>query len=141
MPNHTDPPSYQLPVPDADGAAFWQAAGERRFVVKRCGSCRRAHFYPRPFCPFCWSADVRWEDASGRGVVYTYSVVRRNDLPAFADRVPYVAAIVELEEGPRVMTNVVGIEPDDVRMEMPVAVDFAAAGIDGTALVPVFRPA
>jgi len=91
--------------------------------------------------PYCWSREVRWEAASGRGSVYTFSVVHRNDLPGFAERLPYVAAVVELEEGPRVMTNVVDVDPAEVWIEMPVAVDFASAGVDGTALVPVFRPA
>lgn len=141
MPHPADETPYQLPAPDADSAPFWRAAAERRFVVKRCDDCGRAHFYPRPFCPFCWSHEVRWEEACGRGVVYTYSVVHRNDIPAFHHRLPYVAAIVELEEGPRVMTNVVEADPGDVHVDMSVVVDFAPAGEGGQGLVPVFRPA
>jgi len=133
-------PVYDLPAPDSTSQAFWDAATGRRFLVKRCEDCGRAHFYPRTFCPFCWSEAVRWEDACGAATVYTYSVVRRNDLPRFAGRVPYVAAVVELAEGPRVMTNLVGVDPDDVRIGMAVVVDFAPAGDEGTALVPVFRP-
>lgn len=131
---------YDLPPADSTSQEFWDAAAQRRFLFKRCGTCGRAHFYPRTFCPFCWSEAVRWEEASGAATVYTYTVVRRNDLPRFAGRVPYVPAIVELAEGPRVMTNLVGIEPDDVHIGMSVVVDFAPAGDDGTAFVPVFCP-
>ena len=107
----------------------------------RCERCARAHFYPRPFCPYCWSTRVHWERASGRANVYTYSVVRLNDHPSFASRVPYVAAIVELAEGPRMMTNLINVEPMNVRVGMAVAVDFAPAGEEGASLIPVFRPA
>ena len=80
-----------------------------------------------------------WEQAAGTGTVYTFSVVYRNDLPPFNERVPYVAAVVELDEGPRMMTNVVDCDVDDVTVGMPVEVTFRA--IDDTVTVPVFRPA
>lgn len=133
--------NFQLPTPDPSTQEYWDAACRHELLIKRCGSCEAAHFYPRPFCPHCWSTDVHWEVASGKGVVYTYSVVRRNDLPAFASRVPYVPAIVELHEGPRMMANVVGVDPSSVRIGMEVHVDFAPAGEDGEALIPVFCPA
>ena len=82
---------------------------------------------------------MSWKEASGRGTVYTYSVVHVNDLPPFNERVPYVAAIVELDEGPRVMTNIEGIALDDVRVDLPVIVSFKEISDDVT--IPVFRPA
>ena len=82
---------------------------------------------------------MRWVRSSGRAHVYSYSVVRQNDAAMFRDRVPYVAAIVELAEGPRMMTNLVDVEPSEVRIGTPVIVDFAPAGEDGASLVPVFR--
>jgi len=82
---------------------------------------------------------VAWKEASGRGTLYTYSIVHVNDLPPFAERVPYVAAVVELDEGPRVMTNVEGVAFEDLRVEMPVVVDFKAISDDIT--IPVFRAA
>lgn len=134
-----DGPRFDLPTPDAETQPWWDAAREGRLLIKRCRACGKAFFYPRPFCPACWSNDVDWEEASGRAVLYTYSVVRRNDLPPFPDRVPYVAAVVDLEEGPRMMTNVVGCDPDDVAIGMALTVEFRHETDDVT--VPVFRPA
>ncbi|KOV99238.1 nucleic-acid-binding protein containing a Zn-ribbon [Streptomyces sp. NRRL B-1140] len=99
---------FDLPEPDAFTRTYWDAAAEGRLLIRRCGACGRAHHYPREFCPHCWSEDVTWETASGRATLYTWSVVHRNDLPPFKDRAPYVAAVVELAEGPRMMTEIVG---------------------------------
>jgi hypothetical protein len=129
---------FDLPTPDDETQPFWDAAREGRLLIKRCASCGRAHHYPRPFCPYCWSSEVAWEQASGAGTVYAFSVVHRNDLPPFNERVPYVAAIVELDEGPRMMTNVVDCDVEDVRVGMAVEVTFRA--IDDNVSVPVFRP-
>ena len=129
---------FDLPTPDAETRPFWDAAKEGRFLLRHCLECGRNHFYPRPFCPKCWGARVEWVEASGRAVVYTYSIVVANDLPPFNERVPYVAAVVDLEEGPRVMTNVVDCEFDDLRIGMPVEVDYRAISDDIT--IPVFRP-
>ncbi|MFF8872504.1 Zn-ribbon domain-containing OB-fold protein [Streptomyces massasporeus] len=100
---------FDRPEPDAFTRTYWDAAAEGRLLIRRCGDCGRAHHYPREFCPHCWSEDVTWETASGRATLYTWSVVHRNDLPPFSDRVPYVAAVVELAEGPRMMTEIVGV--------------------------------
>jgi hypothetical protein len=129
---------FDLPSPDADSQPFWDACRDGRFLLRHCGACGEHHFYPRPFCPRCWSRDVEWTEAGGQGVVYTYSVVRVNDLPPFAERVPYVAAIVELDEGPRVMTNVEGCDVEDVHVGMRVRVDFKP--VTDTVTIPVFRP-
>jgi uncharacterized OB-fold protein len=102
------PGRFDLPEPDAFTRTYWDAAAEGRLLIRRCRACGRAHHYPREFCPHCWSEDVAWEPASGRATLYTWSVVHRNDLPPFADRTPYVAAVVDLAEGPRMMTEVVG---------------------------------
>jgi uncharacterized OB-fold protein len=130
---------FDLPTPDAETQPFWDACREGRFLLRRCGACGRHHHYPRPFCPFCWSEDVTWTEASGRATLYTYSVVRQNDLPPFPERVPYVAAIVELAEGPRVMTNLEGAEPEAIEIGMDLEVDFRPISDDVT--IPVFRPA
>ncbi|HEY5014594.1 MAG TPA: Zn-ribbon domain-containing OB-fold protein [Acidimicrobiia bacterium] len=129
---------FDLPTPDAETQPFWDAAREGRFMVRHCLECGEHHFYPRPFCPKCWSERVEWVEASGRAVLYTYSVVVTNDLPPFNERVPYVAAVVDLEEGPRVMTNVVDCEFDALRVGMAVEVDYRAISDDIT--IPVFKP-
>ncbi|MCL6734929.1 Zn-ribbon domain-containing OB-fold protein [Streptomyces neyagawaensis] len=127
---------FDLPEADAFSRTYWDAAAEGRLLVRRCGACGRAHHYPREFCPHCWSEDVRWEQASGRATLYTWSVVHRNDLPPFGERVPYVAAVVDLVEGPRLMTEVVECEAADLRVGMAVEAVFREAG---EFRVPVFR--
>ncbi len=130
---------FDLPNPDDETQPFWDGCREGKFLVKRCRDCGRASFYPRPFCPHCWSEQVEWESASGRATLYTYSIVRVNDLPPFPERVPYVAAIVDLDEGPRAITNVIDCEFDDIRIGMPLEVAFTDVG-DGLT-IPQFRPA
>ncbi|MBX7161470.1 MAG: Zn-ribbon domain-containing OB-fold protein [Acidimicrobiia bacterium] len=131
--------SSALPEPDPDTEAYWDAAADGRLLLRRCRGCGEHHFYPRPFCPHCWSDDVEWVEASGRATLYTFSIVRRNDLPPWPERVPYVPAVVDLAEGPRMMTNVVGCDPDDVRIDMDLVLDFRDE--DDGVRVPVFRPA
>ncbi|MFL9679649.1 Zn-ribbon domain-containing OB-fold protein [Streptomyces sp. KL110A] len=125
-------------TPDIDAFTrpYWDAAAEGRLLLRRCRACARPHHYPREFCPHCWSEDVDWEPASGRATLYTWSVVHRNDLPPFGERVPYVAAVVDLAEGPRMMTQVVDVPEDDLRADMALEVVFRT-GDDGVA-VPVF---
>jgi hypothetical protein len=132
-------PRFDLPTPDESTQPWWDATKDGRLQIKRCGDCGKAHYYPRPFCPACWSENVEWEDASGRGTLYTYSVVYQNDLPPFPDRVPYVAAIVDLEEGPRMMTNVIDCDLADLRVGMALEVSFRTETED--VVLPVFRPA
>jgi len=130
---------YDLPVPDDSTQAWWDATAEGRLLIARCGGCREAHYYPRPFCPRCGGEDVAWEEASGDATLYTWSIVYRNDLPPFRDKVPYVAAVVDLAEGPRMMTNVVGCEPEGLTVGMALRLGFEELG-DGFA-IPVFGPA
>jgi uncharacterized OB-fold protein len=127
-------PRYDRPEPDAFTRPYWEAAAEGLLLLRRCGSCGRAHHYPREFCPHCWSEDVAWERASGRATLYTWSVVHRNDLPPFGDRVPYVPAVVDLAEGPRMMTELLAADPETLRAGLDLAVAFREG-------VPVFRPA
>ena len=129
---------YDLPTADAETQPYWDAAREERLLIRRCGACGDTHFYPRRFCPSCWSDDVAWEQASGNATLYTWSVVHSNDLPPFGEKVPYVAAVVDLAEGPRMMTNVVDCDADALRIGMELTVAFDARTDDVT--VPVFRP-
>jgi uncharacterized OB-fold protein len=128
-----------MPTPSDQTAAFWAATAEGRFLIQRCTRCNTAIFYPRVNCTHCGSTDLVDEDASGQGTVFTYTVARRPTHRAFAEAGPYVIAIVELAEGPHVTTNIVGCDPDDVRIGLPVEVCFAPE-LDGIAL-PLFRPA
>jgi uncharacterized OB-fold protein len=130
---------FDIPTPDDTTRPFWDAAREGRLLIRRCRACGRAHHYPRPFCPHCWSELVEWEEASGNASLYTWSVVHENDLPPWPERVPYVAAVVELDEGPRMMTNVLDCAFDRLAVGMPLRVTFRSAGDEVT--LPVFRPA
>ncbi|NEB75025.1 Zn-ribbon domain-containing OB-fold protein [Streptomyces sp. SID14478] len=132
-------PRFDVPEPDAFTRPYWDAAAQGRLLLRHCAACGRTHHYPREFCPYCWSEDVRWRPASGRAVLYTWSVVHRNDLPPFGGRTPYVAAVVDLAEGPRMMTEVVECAQEELRVGMELDVSFREGG--GGLAVPVFRPA
>ena len=119
------------PLNPGDGA-FFDAAAQGRLVLKTCRACGQAHHYPRTVCPFCWSTDVHWEDAKGQGEIYTFSVARRGPCA------PYCIAYVTLDEGPTVMTNIVGTDLDTVRIGQRVQVVFRHSE-NGTA-VPMFTP-
>lgn len=126
--------------PDPDSAPYWEAAREGRLLVQRCDDCGAMQLYGRALCLQC-GGPVSWVDASGRGTVYSYTVIRQNHQRPWREMLPYVVALVDLEEGPRLMTNVVGCDPEAVSVGMPVQVRFEPAGEGGEAAVPVFGPA
>jgi len=109
-----------LPRPTPISQEYWRGAKAHQLRLQRCRQCGRHVFYPRSFCPLCLSDNLEWVTASGKGKVYSYTVVRRAVHPAFQEEVPYVLAIVELEEGPRLTTNIVGCPPEEMRVEMAV---------------------
>lgn len=113
-----------LPHPSPESARYWQAAREHRLEIQRCNACQRFWFPPSQSCPHCLAADFTWTRASGRGKVFSFVTFHRVYHPAFAKDVPYVVALVELAEGPRLLTNIVGISADAVACEMPVQVTF-----------------
>ncbi|MDP1818989.1 MAG: Zn-ribbon domain-containing OB-fold protein [Acidimicrobiales bacterium] len=133
----TDLPEI-APAVTLETRPFWDATAEGRLILPRCNACSTVIWYPRLFCPSCASDDVSWVDAAGTGTVYSFTVVRKGQGP-FAPAAPYVLAYVELDEGPRVMTNIVGCRPDDVTVGQRVVVTFADTG-EATALYR-FRPA
>ena len=109
-----------LPQPSETTRPFWEGTRAHELRLQRCRDCGKHIFYPRAVCPFCLSERLDWVTASGEGKVYSYTVVRRAAHPGFRDDVPYVLAIVELHEGPRLTTNIVGVPPEGVRVDMPV---------------------
>jgi uncharacterized OB-fold protein len=127
-----------IPTPDETTSIYWEATAQQRLLIKHCQTCGRSHFYPRPFCPHCWSNDVEWLEASGRANLYTYSIVYSNSLAPFSSQVPYVAAIVELEENVRMITNVVDCPFEELELGMALEVTFRK--VEDFA-IPEFRPA
>ena len=131
------------PTIDAASAPFWEAARQGVLLIAQCGGCGKRHHYPRSFCPFCWSGDVQPVRASGHGTLYTFSTVYANDLPPFRDKLPYIAALVDLDEGPRLMTTIEGCRPADLRVGMPVTAVFRPIDADDpdSAYATIFTPA
>lgn len=118
-------------------APYLEAAGRGVLVLPRCEDCGRHHFYPRPACPHCGGSRLEWREVSGRATVYSFSVVHRPPTPAFAAAVPYTIAIVETDEGPHLMSRIVGVAPGDVTIGLRVAAQFETFG---DASLPVFTP-
>ena len=106
---------------------FWDATADGRLLLPTCDDCHSLIWYPRGYCPECSSMNVSWVQASGRGTVYSFSITR-NGAGAWKPVGPYVIAYVELEEGPRVLTNIVGCAVDDVAIGMTVQVVFDDTG-------------
>jgi uncharacterized protein len=119
------------PIVTSETENFWNAAREGRFVVPTCSVCGKAHWYPRAICPFCSSGKVEWRSASGRGTIYTFSVMRRA-------KEPYAIGYVTLAEGPTMMTNIVDCDFDKLSIGQAVSVVFKET--DGGPPVPMFRP-
>jgi uncharacterized OB-fold protein len=129
-------PSYRkmaAPTPDPESQPFWDAARAGKFLVRKCNGCGKVHWYPRSICPFCASADTVWTEGSGKGTIYTYTVMRR------AKDGPYAVAYVELQEGPKMLTNIVDCDVDSIEIGQEVSLVFVPTTEDGPP-VPCFRP-
>ena len=133
-------PALSQVYPDQWTAAFWDAAREHRLIVMRCADCQTFRHPPTPFCWKCRSRNVEWVDLPGTGTVYTFMVARHALTPAVRDAVPYVVAVVALDgaDGVRLITDIVGIDPDDVAIDLPVEVVFE--DVTDTVTMPRFRP-
>ena len=134
--------SKPVPRPQPESDLYWEKAKQRELWLRKCNSCGQAYFYPRDISPCCFSRDTGWIQASGRATLYTFGIVHRAPHPGFAGDVPFVTAIVELEEGPRMPTNIVGIEeptPEKLQIGMPLEVTFE--DITDEIALPKFRPA
>jgi len=136
-----DAKSYRKPLPriDEDSRGYWEALARHELYFQRCRDCGTKRFYPRALCPACLSAGTEWVRASGRGSVYSFTVTYQNQAPGFREELPYVLAIVDLAEGPRLMTNIVGCPPEQVRIGLPVEVVFEDVTPEVT--LAKFRPA
>lgn len=134
-------PDRPLPQPiTPEARPYWDGAREGRLMIPRCQACGRAFWYPRVLCPFCASRDVAWVRASGRGRLHSFAIAHQVLNKAFRVKPPVVLAMVELEEGPRLLTNLVGVAPDPaaIRCDMPVEVVFER--LTDQVSLPLFRP-
>ena len=128
-----------LPQSNATTRHFWAGCGEGRFEIQHCRTCGHRQFPPRFACVRCHGAELEWTKSSGRGAVYSYTVVHRAPLEVFKANVPYVLAVIELEEGVRAMMNVRDIDPSAVRIGLPVEIFFEPT-YDGQPPLPQARP-
>ena len=128
-----------LPRIDEENKWFWEACARHELILQKCRACSTLRYTPRALCPACLSAETDYVRSSGRGRVYTFTVTVQNQAPGFREELPYVLAYVELDDGPRILSNVVGIPPEEVSVGMPVAVEFEDVA-EGLSL-PKFRKA
>lgn len=127
---------YELPIPEADAesAPFFDGLRRHELVLMRCRSCGAWRLPSRPRCPDCWSTDTEWATASGHATLYSWGIMHQKLHPAFAERVPYQFAIVELGEGPRIVSNVTGVDDSALRIGMPLHAVYEDVAEDATML-------
>ncbi len=128
-----------LPVESGETKPFWDACREGKFLIQRCDSCGKFQYHYRGFCSHCWFGEIKDYVASGRGTVWSYTVVHRNRTPGFKDELPYVCALVELEEGVKVLSNIINCDTDSVEIGLPVKLTFIRASEEWN--IPMFEPA
>ena len=132
---------WKKPLPTVSGETkpYWDLCRQGELLIQKCDKCDEYQFYPRGICANCWSGDIKWVRSSGKGTVWTFTVTYQNRTAGFVDEIPYVLALVELEEGVRMFTNIVECEPSAVTIGMPVEVTFVKATDQIT--IPYFKPA
>jgi len=133
----TIPGARNLPHPTPETAAYWEGCRQGKLLIQRCGSCGHYQFYPRIVCTDCMSTQVEWIQASGCGTVISFTIVRHTASEAYAADVPYVVALIQLDEGPTMMSNVIDGDPERIKIGMPVEVTFESWSANIT--VPKFR--
>lgn len=131
---------YEKPLPliDHDTRYFWEQCKQNKLMIQQCKDCKRHIFYPRNICPHCMSDEIEWVESSGKGKVYSYTVAHRAGGPGFQDDVPYIIALIELDEGVRMMSTIVNCERSELACDMPVEVVFEVITDDVT--YPKFKP-
>ena len=128
-----------LPTITEDHAEFWVATKAHELKLQKCDRCGRFWYYPGPVCHYCSSREFTWTAVSGKGTIYSYSVLERAKGNPFEGDVPITIILVRLEEGPVMMSNLIDYEPGQLRIDAPVTVDYE--DVDDQVTLPVFRPA
>ncbi len=133
-------PPRPTPTPTQENDFYWEKCREHELWLRSCNACTEPYFYPRDMCPTCHSRDTTWVQASGRGTVHAYAVVERPPMPAFNAEVPYITALIKLEEGPILPTRIVGVEPHPESVNIGMAGHIEFEDVSETIALPVFRP-
>jgi uncharacterized OB-fold protein len=128
-----------LPVRTEENAPFWDSAKRHALEMQRCGDCGRFRYPVADFCPRCLSPEYEWRPVSGKSTLYSFIIVHQRYDPSFADDLPYNVAVVELDEGPRLVSNIVGIPNSDIRVGMPLTIIYEDVTEEFT--LPKFKPA
>lgn len=128
MTETTAPPVKPVPHPTPISAHYWESLNDGKLTIQKCAACGSLQHYPRPFCVACLSSDIEWAEVSGRATLFSFTIVRRAASPAFAPDLPYVLAIVELEEGPHMTGNVIGMPVEQVVVGMPLELAIVPVG-------------
>lgn len=115
-----------LPVVTEENRPFWEGCRQGTLLLQYCDQCQQHQFYPRLYCMHCGADSVRWVSASGRGVIYSYTIIHQNKSPEFVQDTPYNVAVIQLAEGPRLMSNIVETDLAELRIDLPVTVVFDA---------------
>ena len=131
-------PKRARPEPTPETQHYWDGTRQGELLLQRCDACARTYFPPRPFCPDCGSRQVRVVKASGRGRLYSY-VIHHRPVPGFTP--PYAIAVVELDEGPRLMTNIVDCPQTPEALLLDMRLEVAFEKLDDEITLPLFRPA
>ena len=135
----TQPKPVVVPVPSDEDREYWEAAKQGKLLIQKCGGCNRLRHFPTMGCPHCGTMKWTWVQASGKGTIYSWIIVHPPVLPAFQDKVPYNVILVQLEEGTRMISNMVECPNDQIKIGMPVEVVFEKVTEQIT--LPKFRPA
>ncbi|HAG99207.1 MAG TPA: hypothetical protein DCL75_10210 [Ktedonobacter sp.] len=128
MPGDSHP--KPLPVVTEENRPFWEGCRQGKLLLQYCDQCQQHQFYPRLYCMHCGSSNVRWVSASGRGVIYSYTVIHQNKSPEFVQDTPYNVVVVQLAEGPRLMSTIVETDLAELRIDLPVTVVFDVVSED-----------
>jgi len=131
-------PGRVIPKPTPETQHYWDGAREGELRIQACNSCKENYFPPRPFCPKCGARDVKVVKASGKGKLYSYII---NHLPSPGYTSPFIVAIVELDEGVRLMTNLLEIEPDPAKIELDMPLEVTFEKVSDEISLPQFKPA
>ncbi len=134
-------PPIPPPIPQPESDFYWEKCKAPELWLRHCKACDNTYFYPRDICPNCFSRETDWIQSSGQGTLHTFAIVHRGPTPPFRDRAPYVAAVVELEGGARMPTNLVDVEPDPASIQVGMAVEVVFDDLDDKISLPKFRPA